>query len=327
MRRALYTPSKYKVAPAPLSATPSQRFQPPPPSSRVKLFILYILGKFQTKLGLSLLIGLILLVGYSALVSRIFNVNNFSVQGAVISNPAEIQGLAEARLDNPRFLFFKESSLLFYSSAGLRAAIEKKFPVQDVNIQKKFPHSIQISIKEISEMFTADIITNLAETSTSTALTVENVDTIGSTPQIIATTSSRYLISTQGTVIKKVEQGEDFSAYTLARVEAHQKGEREDSHGAQVVDPVLTQSIYDLQSLWKERIQLPVAMYIIDDMRPGEITARVGEGWQAYFSTQYPLKDQVHTLEIVLAEKFKDSGTRRALTYVDLKIPGKVYWK
>ncbi|GEM_PF-5575007 len=281
----------------------------------------------KNRIAQLIIICVVLVLGYTSLVSRFFKVNNFIVQGTIISDASSIKLLAESRVDKRRFIVFKESSLLFYSRKGLENDILKKYPVQGVVVTRDFPHTVVVTIQEVSPVVIANV-TMVPVVSTSTALLLEENGSSGATltKEAIATTSLSLLVSNEGRIIKKIE-GEDYTHYAVATIDMTIHHGIEGVKGEVILNPQVMSFILGVDTAWKDKMKLTVDRYRYDDTKPGEIGIQVGEGWVAILSRLNSITDQLYTLQVVLNEKFAAPQSRKAIQYIDLKIPDKVYWK
>ena len=62
-------------------------------------------------------------------------------------------------------------------------------------------------------------------------------------------------------------------------------------------------------------------------MRPeGIITIETFEGWEALFSTEHPLEGQMVALRELLVQEL-DPAARASIDVIDLRIPGRIYYR
>lgn len=70
---------------------------------------------------------------------------------------------------------------------------------------------------------------------------------------------------------------------------------------------------------------IPPAWVILPDTAPGDMTVQLARGYDIRFNTFGDMADQLSTLEVFLADRAHDDGFHP--TYIDLRTPGRVYFK
>ena len=101
---------------------------------------------------------------------------------------------------------------------------------------------------------------------------------------------------------------------------------------AEIRDLVVPSNIIDFILETREKTKkiktdniLSVLMSNFDFVSIEDIRGTTSFGWQVYFNPAYSLDSQIKALEIVLSEQIK--WDYRDLSYIDLRIEGKVYYK
>ncbi len=100
--------------------------------------------------------GIIIIIfgalGYLAFGSGFLTVNNIQIQGTENLSQEEIQGLAQETLDSKFLKLIPLNNYLTFRPVKVEAAIydnlENQFALESLEVAKKFPHTVEISIKE-----------------------------------------------------------------------------------------------------------------------------------------------------------------------------------
>jgi hypothetical protein len=84
--------------------------------------------------------------------------------------------------------------------------------------------------------------------------------------------------------------------------------------------------LHDVVVRLPERFSVSAAEFTIPSVGAEEINVRTDAGWLLLLDVRQPLADQLGALEKVVTEELAPEDLKR-LDYVDLRIPGKVYYR
>lgn len=231
-------------------------------------------------------------VGYFVFFSSFFNINEVNIEGV---SKLKKEELIEKINKNKkkRFLgFFNiENNLLFFNDEITKAQLSESFPIlKDISIDKDYFHKININLNERKSIGTwcFDAISEMQE--------------------------CRYFDEdgfTWGTAIRS-------SGSILITIEDERKSKAIDHISKEVLDPILKAN--------KEISDNGIKINKITIPEKGLESFRVYSlnGYYIIFSWLEPIMPQVESLEAFLDQR-RDSDP--SLTYVDLRIPNRIYFK
>lgn len=96
--------------------------------------------------------------------------------------------------------------------------------------------------------------------------------------------------------------------------------------GDAVVRDQVIALLHEIVVLLPERLSVNVAELILPAIGAEEIHVQTDAGWRLLLDTRRPLADQLAALEKVAAEQLAEDALGR-LEYLDLRVPGKVYYR
>lgn len=140
-------------------------------------------------------------------------------------------------------------------------------------------------------------------------------------------------LSLGGQVVQLDSTGRVIAEVTREEAEATHLPLIRDEHSTVSVQPgdtVLServiQLLHEVVVLLPERLSVTAEELVIPAIGADEVRVRTTGGWELFLDARQPLGDQLGALERVIAEEL-DPESRDRLEYVDLRIPGKVYYR
>lgn len=103
-------------------------------------------GKLLLKIG-TLIVSVVLLI-YVVVFSRLFDITNISISGNKKISTAEIEGVIKNTLEYQSYGFIPNSSFFVANIDDIREVLKRRFPIDEIRIEKRFPHDLSIMLTE-----------------------------------------------------------------------------------------------------------------------------------------------------------------------------------
>ncbi len=257
---------------------------------------------FWTSIGVLMLAGALI---YTLVFPSFVQIRDIRVQGTDTLADEDVRAAAEQLLDGQRFLTFPTKSVVWVNTNGIARAVEERFPrVRTASVWRVLPRSIAVRVTERKP--TAVFCNG------SCVL----VDQYG-----VAFSKARDVSKDGATVhavdIPALERG----APPLIRItsELHTKTP---TLGEHVVDKQTMTKITDLYTRVQEMKDRSLQSIALVDKK--RVNATFTNGWQAYFSLEGDIRNQLANLRLVLTKEIKERSPQ--LDYVDLRFGKRVYY-
>ncbi len=247
----------------------------------------------------------------------IVNITGLSSIPRVDFEPVVVAGL-RAR----RWLFFRQNNILLLSKADLRAKIAEKYILEALDIDKDFPYTLNLAVKEKTARL---ILRSLRPIAVLAALDAAATGTPPVAGESLAAPEYFYL-DVNGIVMARPGA---LSAAALAAypvVEIIDAGQSSVKPGDVALNREVVEYIFALyDGLKGSPASLTVTHVSYDPKIGDELKFVTSEGWQGIISKKLELEAQIKKLEVALQEKIKEQ--RPSLQYVDLRVKDRVYYK
>jgi len=218
---------------------------------------------------------------------------NVQVNGLTRSSGNELVALAWAQSEEPRLVVFRQSNLFFFEDDELRKDLNKNFSFAQVEIKKKWPHTLVINVEERALAFIWQ-------------------DGIG-----------KHFSDRKGCLIPEVQpSSEDEKIYPILQSSIEENYIQEDN--CLEIDDNYLASMLDLDSQLRVYEHLAVQNYILE-AEFNTLTLDLRNGPNVYFNIKNDLEKQVKKLEIIKREK--PEAEFQVLAYIDLRYGDRVYFK
>jgi len=275
--------------------------------------------KFYSLLFVILIIGF----GYFFFYSNNFKIEAIEIIGARNIRSEDIRSIIESQINKRRFLIFKQNNLFIFDNNELRKKINEKYVLDDLKINKDFPRSIKVELKEKISL----VIWVSNER-------YYNLDSNGiAISELINLNRPKKEELTKKKNSEKVEieqpepkvfdikiDDQEFGSFPLIYDESN----KDVTLGQSITKPEMISIILNLTKKIPEKINLNVNYFKIPNPESKEIKAVTLEGWGIYFDTNKDLEGQLNNLKLILDEKIKN---RTNLQYIDLRFGNRVYYK
>ena len=248
-------------------------------------------------LALILLIFVIWLIFFSPF----FRIKEMSIIGNESTSSEKIKNEVNQIIGKRVFFILPKDNIIFVSPTEIEKVLEQENPsFQEIEAEKKFPNILKI---EISERRSAIIWCRQ-----------ENCFFVDKNGVAYAEVFSAELMFFGGK--ENLEKMLVIQEEKAEKIKISQK----------VADQNFIEFILEISKNLKQIENLEIISLRTPESASSEIWITTIEGWQAVFNTSEPAKKQAGNLAKFLSEKI-DKEERSNLEYIDLRIPGKIYYK
>jgi len=250
---------------------------------------IYVIERFSFFGWLGIL--LFLLIIYILFYSPLLQITKIEISG---TNNISAQTLEEKyikwQLKQNKWKIFKQNNILLFSKKWLRDNIEEKYSLDSLEINKKIPHTLSVTIEE-------------------------------KTPTLIWTTNDLYYyLDESGFIASLITDQESIT--NLPAI--HDEGKEAVKIGQEILTKEKVLFIKELISDISHINSIEVTSYSIPHHLSTQINVHVSAGYQIYFDSQKNLDTQIDKLKRVLEES---ETAKSAQEYIDLRIGERVYIK
>ncbi len=266
--------------------------------------------RYRKRKAKKILISVLILFLFSGIFyflffSQVFKINNFIISGGRSLVPEEVEETLRSFL-NRRWFLIPANNFFILKEGELEKAILDKFKrIEGVDIQKGFPNALEVEIKE------------------------KNLNLIWC--QKKQEERKCFYLDQDGMVFGKAF---DIDLENLDReklingpfILVEEERESFSSLEEKIAVSELVDFIFQIKLILPKIAGLKMVKGSIGLASAGQINVETEEGWQVYFDTTRELTSQVKILDLVLTEKITKEE-RESLEYIDLRVPGRIYYK
>lgn len=255
-------------------------------------------GKFKTvpiKYKLILLL-VILLIGGSIWFfgyCSVWNIHNIKVKGSERATPKTIKEVVQTHTKNSHL--FPSNNLILVDKNKIRSRIKENFRIKKLDIEKEWPDTLSVHIKEHPYAF----------------IWQEN--------------GNYHYADPEGFIIKRVKkEDEKFDAKKDLPL-IHNKKDSKVKNDRIVVDPSLTDFIFDLHREFDSKYKDMQPEKIVIPNEAKTVKLLLQKGASLYFDTGEELKEQIEYLLVIKNKKIE--GDFKDKQYIDLRYQNKIYYQ
>ncbi len=276
-----------------------------------------------------LILTLFLLGGifYSLFFSQIFRIEKFLISGGRSIDSDQLGKTISSFLSSRWFVFTANNFFILKEAELEEIILSEHRRIEGADIQKKFPNSLKIEIKEKN----LNLIWCQKE-SKDEVISEEDIEMSDVELPISLTLEERkcFYLDQNGMVFGKpfgidLENLEKEKLINSPFILVEEEG-RISNLEERIVAPELVYSIFQIKTTLPKIAGLRMTKGNIVPNSAGEIHIETEEGWQVYFDTTRDITSQVKVLDLVLREKITKEE-REALEYIDLRVRGRIYYK
>lgn len=251
---------------------------------------LFIIERFSLFSLLFLLI--ILIIIYLFFYSPIFQIKNIEVKStANIPNQVIKKNYVEWQMRQRRFLIFRQSNIFLFSQSWLKKRIDDSFDPQELKINKSWPSTLKIEIKE-------------------------------KTPSLVWVTQEKYyLLEENGLASQEINK--DNIPANLPKIS--DESNEGITVGQEIIAKDLAKLILDLKEKITKETNINITSFSVPTRQPVQVNAIAVQGFKIYFNPKTDIDSQINKLKRIVSEKLKDK--LNSLEYIDLRTENRVYYK
>lgn len=261
--------------------------------------------------------------------TNIARVQQVSVEGQKALQEADIIRVAKESIQEPLLGPFFPGNIVAFPKARTAAALQDTFPrIETIAITRSLWNgSVHLVVTErkthgiycvgIEEVFEEEA-TETDEETMAQALTPTQ---LGIFPKVRV--EACFLMDADGIAFADAPETEGSLIMTIidSNVRA---GDDPVFHGARALDPSV---LHEINITWETFTQgIDVKPRRVMKRTGGIITIETFEGWEAILSLENPLEPQVVALRELLAKEL-DAVQRRTISVIDLRVPGRIYYR
>jgi len=242
--------------------------------------------------------GITFLILLSGLASA-FLPDKFTVQNIIVTDTradvvSQVQEYTRSIVDNKARLFGR-TSIFLVPRSFLEYDLPRKFPIiQTVQILRELPSTLRISVREKIPVV------------------------------VLASSNSYFSVDPDGFAFEEISKERmTDNKYPIIRDE---REDAEVSIGAQVLSTDAISMMHDIVKQLPDRFALNIDEITIPAIGTQEIHVHTNEGWALILDASRPLDNQFAVLSKLFVEQI-DEKKRSLLSYVDLRAPGKAFYK
>lgn len=232
---------------------------------------------------------------YTLFFSHFMEIHSVDIDGIDKADPESVVDEIHSYLNEKKLLFLPQNNLLIFSSSDLVARLQKKFiKIQNIQVQKSFPDSIQVSIIERKALL------------------------------VVCSAGPCYIVNEEGVAYRGFQKEEDkISKDDLVKV----IDENADpiSIGDEIISAKDVEFMTELLFALKELGIEASSEYSLPSRVAQEVSVTTQEGWELHLSTESPLNQSMSSLAAFLSQTL-EGEQRSRLEYVDLRVNNKIFY-
>ena len=236
-----------------------------------------------------------------------FQINDIEVNGNKYLDSQEIEQTVRDQLTQRRWLFFKQSSIFFFSKKQAKAALAQSYFLERLSVKKHYFDTIVVDLEEKTSGL------------------------------IWASSQKQYYLDLTGVAIREIQPtdllffaGQGDTDVVRAEVNSGQyplvkdQSNREVAVGQPVISPELVSFVISLTNLIDRGADFSISHFEIGWPEAKDITLMTKEGWWVKFSLGDSAGTQFNSLSLILQQKIPD---QTKLEYIDLRFGEKIFWQ
>ena len=223
--------------------------------------------------------------------SNLFLIQNIQVEGGERISPASVEKIVRSQIKKNFYIFAPQKNLILFNKNRLKSELETKYAFDQLDINKKFPKTLNIAFKEKKYAF------------------------IWQEDEVF------YYSDINGSIINEVNILEvKQKDYPIINNESDHKI----SNNIITVDNNYIQFVLDLFTEFNKLENYQIDRYLIDN-EYDSVKVILENGPSIYFNTKVDIAKQLSKLAIIKSEKIKDDFSTKS--YIDLRQEDRVYYR
>lgn len=273
---------------------------------------------------------------YFFLYSQHLSIRTVNITGLESIPVEEFNNIVENYLKARRSWVVPNRSLVAFSKARFRNVISQKYILDNINIDRDWPWTLNITVKEkqarlvlrtVAKVEIAQAAETVPNTASIAGETVDGTQEAAPAEPTFTLVTSYYYLDVNGIVVAEKDNIPEAELQNLPVVEVASDSQTRVKPGDVVLDRDLVGYMFAVyEALAKSSANIKITNLIYEPKVVDELKFLTDEGWQGFLSRKLALDTQMRKLELALEEKIKDKrGT--TLQYVDLRVKDRVYFK
>lgn len=255
-----------------------------------------------------------------------FQVTSISLQGLNKIKESELRDTINGILSYKKFYLLPQNNFFLMDIDEMHSILTQKYAVQNLLIEKQFPHTLNISLQEklSTVIYDNGEQYSLVDANGKISEILRIVDdnewrvirkTVSSTNESGVQVNTDMIVSRVHTPNYK-NLTKEIGEYPLV----YDTRQRTVSKGEQVLDETSVKQVIEWYELLK-KINVPIS-YFQMEQPVGEITIKIDEGWYIKAKLNDKILEQFQVFEFLLKEKIE----RSQIEYIDVRFPGRAFW-
>lgn len=262
-----------------------------------------------------------------AIFAPTFRINSIQISGLQRIKYAEVEDSIKSVLNYHRLLIFPGDNYFLADLDEIKDILKQKFSLNSIIIKKEFPNKLFVGVEEKISTVIYD-----------NGLEYSYLDIGGHLVEVLKKVGPDEWLEDKKTVTSTDATGKEISEVKITRREhlPNIKGlisefgdypvifdERQVSTtvGTIVLEKEIVQGVIEWFNKLNSLNSATNYFTIKDGL--GEVTIKMGEGWIIKADTKNDISNRFNELQYLLKNKIKT----KKINYIDLRFPGKAYWK
>jgi cell division septal protein FtsQ len=269
----------------------------------------------------------IMAVIYLIVFSGLFNIIHIMISGNNKITAAEIKAVVKNTLEFKSYGCIPNSSFFVADVTDIKEVLKKRFPIDEIKIEKQFPHDLNITLTEKISTIVYDngTVYGLIGLDGSVIELIRSVedsewkDVIGKgvTTTADGTTSTIDMVTERMHTPDTSKLTEQTGEYPLI----YDKREHQTDKGLTVLTPEEVKLMIDWHNEIKNETYGVAVFTIENDM---DFSIQTKEGW--IIKSRFARKNAVDQLRELKLALQKIENTKK-LSYIDVRYENRIYWK
>lgn len=258
-----------------------------------------------------------------------FRITKISVDGLHRIEEAPFREAVRGVMDYKAYFLFPQDSYIFANVEEIRDILRSRFPIESISVTKSFPNTMTISVEEKISTVIYDNGKQYSYVGTDGKI-VEVLRNVGQDEWRIVretVTSTNALGEEVSADVEKYryhippvkDLGAELGSYPIV----YDLRGREGGINAEVLKEDTVQGVISWFSQLEKITDIPF-LYVVIENELGDGVIKTEEGWELKVKLDQSVERQMNELQILLSN---EAFNRAQISYVDLRYPGRIYWK
>lgn len=247
--------------------------------------------------------------------SRFFTIEFVDVQAQGGFDQSAVRAVVFAQMDHSRFWLFGQKNILLFSGAELKTELARRFVVDAVNVTKRLPHTIRVSLtgKPFRLLYVGE--GKVFDLASDGSVSADFSDSAGDGQPAILYARALAHDPTTPAVLKK----SDIIDAPIVRAEPNTNSVGTSAY----LDPSVVLFIRDVFARSRTSGYQPLFFSLSGETPLVRMKTR--EGWDVLFSKIEPAERQVDAVGVIVQKLRAEERTR--LEYIDVRFGNRAFYK